>query len=385
MGFLEAAFAAQNAQGEHLMAGFSFTIKRADRLIGLTVIGTLAIVWLVLTGFDALTQFIRQLGNIGKNGFTVYDAVSYIMLTVPRRLYQMFSNAALVGGLIGLGGLAGSGELTALRAAGMSKLRIATSAAGVIAVLTICVVILGETAAPYGDQKAQQIQVRMRSSNLGATASGLWAKDGDRFINAKSAIATQVGGADTVKLVDVRVYTMTEDGQVSTFAHADSAMHNGTHWLMQNVRTTVLDAKGTHSANAASAEWESHLNPRVLEQSVIHPEYLSMKDLRRNMRYLEANGQNPGAYAVAFWGRVLFPFNVLVLVICAMPFAFGSLRSGGLGKRLFIGIILAIGWYFLQGAMVNFGTVYGMPPLFANLLPPTLLVIGAVTYFRRFG
>jgi lipopolysaccharide export system permease protein len=48
-------------------------------------------------------------------------------------------------------------------------------------------------------------------------------------------------------------------------------------------------------------------------------------------------------------------------------------------------VILAIGWYFLQGAMVNFGTVYGLSPLLANLLPTTLLVVGALAYFRRFG
>jgi lipopolysaccharide export system permease protein len=370
-------------EGNPLMA--TLTVKRADRLIGASVLGTLLLVWLVLTGFDALTQFVRQLGNIGKNGFTLYDAIAYIMLTVPRRLYQMFSNAALIGGLLGLGGLAATGELTALRAAGMSKLRIAASAAGVIAVLTLAVVIMGETAAPYGDQHAQAIQVRMRSSNLGSTSSGLWARDGGKIINAKSAIATQDGDRTTVKLVDVRVYSFTDDGQVSVFSHGDSAIHDGNQWQMTNVRTTTLDAQGTHSSHEDTQTWASRLNPHVLEQSVIHPEYLSMADLRRNMRYLEANGQNPGAYAVAFWGRALFAVNTLVLVLCAMPFAFGSLRSGGLGKRLFIGIILAIGWYFLQGAVVNFGTVYGMPPLLANLLPTTLLVAGALAYFRRFG
>lgn len=363
----------------------SFTVKRADRLIGASVLGTLLLVWLVLTGFDALTQFVRQLGNIGKNGFTLYDAIAYILLTVPRRLYQMFSNAALIGGLLGLGGLAATGELTALRAAGMSKLRIAMSAAGMIAVLTVLVVIMGETAAPYGDQHAQAIQVRMRSSNLGSTSSGLWARDGGKIINAKSAIATQEGDRTTVKLVDVRVYTFSPDGQVTVFAHGDSAIHDGNHWVMSNVRTATRDDSGVHSTTSPTETWASRLNPHVLEQSIIHPEYLSMGDLRRNMRYLEANGQNPGAYAVAFWGRAIFPINVLVLVLCAMPFAFGSLRSGGFGKRLFIGVILAIGWYFLQGAMVNFGTVYGLPPLMANLLPTVLLVGGALAYFRRFG
>jgi lipopolysaccharide export system permease protein len=363
----------------------ALTIKRADRLIGASVLGTLLLVWLVLTGFDALNQFVHQLGNIGKNGFTLYDAIAYIMLTVPRRLYQMFSNAALIGGLLGLGGLAATGELTALRAAGMSKLRIALSAAGVVAILTVCVVVMGETVAPYGDQHAQAIQVRMRSSNLGSTSSGLWARDGGRIINAKSAIAVQDGDRTTVKLVDVRVFEFSPDGQVTRFSHGDSAIHDGNQWVMTNVRNSDRDEAGVHSTQAAQQAWPSRLNPHVLEQSVIHPEYLSMSDLRRNMRYLESNGQNPGVYAVAFWGRAIFPVNVLVLVLCAMPFAFGSLRSGGFGKRLFIGIILAIGWYFLQGAMVNFGTVYGLPPLMANLLPTTLLVVGALAYFRRFG
>jgi lipopolysaccharide export system permease protein len=72
-----------------------------------------------------------------------------------------------------------------------------------------------------------------------------------------------------------------------------------------------------------------------------------------------------------------------VLVLCAMPFAFGALRSGGLGKRMFLGMLLAIGWYFLQKAMVSFGTVYGIPPLVANLLPAVVLALAAWLYFRK--
>jgi len=66
-----------------------------------------------------------------------------------------------------------------------------------------------------------------------------------------------------------------------------------------------------------------------------------------------------------------------------MPFAFGTLRSGGLGKRMFVGMLLAIGWYFLQQALVNFGTVYGVPALPANLLPAMVLALAAWLYFRR--
>jgi lipopolysaccharide export system permease protein len=186
-----------------------------------------------------------------------------------------------------------------------------------------------------------------------------------------------------VQLADVRTFTFTPDGQLSHFEWAATADHDGRQWLLHKVRSSTLDAKGVHTTLLPSEAWTTRLNPQVLAQSVIQPQYLSMRDLHRNIRYLEKNGERSGSYAVAFWGRVMYPFNGLVLVLCAMPFAFGALRSGGLGKRMFIGILLAIGWYFLQQAMVNFGTVYGMSPLLANLLPALILTGAAWFYFRR--
>ena len=361
-----------------------FSIKRVDRLVALSVLGSLLTVWLVLTGFDAVTQFLRQLGNVGKHGYTVTDATVYVLVTFPRRAYEMFGNAALIGGLLGLGGLAGTGELTALRAAGMSRLRIAGSAVGVVAVLIVGVVVMGETLAPWGDQQAQAMQLRAKTGSLGmGTSSGLWARDGNDVINARGTSLKQQGGVGSVQLSDVRVFTFGADGKLGRLVWAKTAEHNGKQWVLHDVRVTTLDAQGTHASTAAALPWRSSLDPQVLAQSVIQPQYLSMRDLRRNMDYLQGNGQSPGTYAVAFWARALYPLNVLVLVLCAMPFAFGTLRSGGLGKRLFIGMLLAIGWYFMQQAMVNFGTVYGLPPFLANLLPAMLLACIAWLYFRR--
>ncbi|NII12078.1 LPS export ABC transporter permease LptG [Oleiagrimonas sp. C23AA] len=359
-------------------------IKRADRLIAGSVLGSLLIVWVVLVGFDTLTQFLRQLGDVGKHGYTLAEAAVYIGMTVPRRLYEYFSFAGLIGGLLGLGGLAASGELTALRAAGMSKLRIAASVVAVVAALTAVVVLMGETVGPLGDQAAQAMQVRLRSNNLGLTrGSGLWARDGHDIINAKAAQAVEKDGHPSVQLADVRVFTLTDDGQLTQFSWARTADHIGGTWTLHDVQNTTLDAKGTHASTAKDQVWHSSLNPRVLEQSIVHPEYLSMVDLQRNIRYLERNGQNPGVYASAFWARALYPLNVLALVLCAMPFAFGGLRSGGLGKRLFIGILLAVAWYFLQRSLTSMGSVYGIPPLLSNLLPALVLLGVAGYYFRR--
>jgi len=76
---------------------------------------------------------------------------------------------------------------------------------------------------------------------------------------------------------------------------------------------------------------------------------------------------------------------VLALAFCAVPFAFGTLRTGGLGKRLFIGIALAITYYFFQSAVVSMGAVYNFNLALANAMPSLFLAGGATMYFRRYG
>lgn len=359
-------------------------IKRADRLIAGAVLANLLLAWLVLIGLDTFLEFAKQIGNIGRHGYTLGQAVAYILLTVPRRVYDWFLFAALIGGLLGLGGLGASGELTALRASGMSKLRICLSAAALVLALMGCVFLLGETAAPIGEQRAQTIQLAVRSGSLGMSQrSGLWAKDGDTIINAKAALARVVDGHPSVELADVRVFGFNDAGELTSFDWAKTATQSGGEWIMHAVRSTTISPQGAHSALQAQRSWKSGLDPQVLELSVVHPEYLSLRDLQRNIEYLRSNQQNPGTYANAFWARALYPLNTLVLVLCALPFAFGALRSGGLGRRLFIGLLLALGWYFLQRAVVGLGTVFGVPALAANIAPALLLICAAVWYFRR--
>src|SRR5690606_23633450 len=126
---------------------------QVDRLVMLAVLSAVGIVWLVLVGFDAFTTFVGELDEIGRGNYRLATAASFVLMTLPRRAWEMFGYAALLGSLAGLGQLAGSGELTALRAAGLSKLRICASVALSLVVLTAAVAVLGETIGPFGEQK----------------------------------------------------------------------------------------------------------------------------------------------------------------------------------------------------------------------------------------
>lgn len=359
-------------------------LKRVDKMVAIVVLSAVLMTWVLLTGFDAFTAFVGEAGDIGNGNYGLADATVRILLTVPRRAYEMFSNAALIGALLGLGTLAGSGEITALRAAGLSKLRICSSVVVALATLTLAVTVIGETAGPAGEQKAQSLSLQAKSKDVAlARGSGLWARDGEAVINAKRGTTQQTPRGLEVRLSDVRVFEFTPTGRLLSIALAKTAEHSRGAWVMQDVRRTRFDGAGATSTVEAMAAWTSGLDPRVLALSIVHPEYLSVRDLRRSIDYLQRNRQDAQVFEVAFWSRVFYPLNVLALAFCAVPFAFGTLRSGGLGKRLFLGIVLAISWYFLQRVVVNFGAVYGMPLALANLLPVFLLAAISVVYFRR--
>ena len=311
----------------------------------------------------------------------------YILLTIPRRGYQFFGYAALIGGLLGMGGLASSGELTALRAAGLSKLRICVSVIISLTVLTIGVMLIGETIGPRGEQKAEALALTAKSKDVAIGKGGsVWARDGNTVVNAKHG-RTRGGGKGnaTVELQDVRVFEFEPNGQLAALSLAKTATHSAGEWTLFDVRRT--DFKGTEAdtTTEAKTQWKSNLDPNILSVSMIHPEYLSALDLTRNIDYMTRNRQDASSYQRAYWARIFYPLNVLVLAFCAVPFAFGALRTGGLGKRLFIGIALAIMYYFFQSAVVSMGSVYNFNLALANALPSVVLAAAALFYFRRYG
>ena len=84
-----------------------------------------------------------------------------------------------------------------------------------------------------------------------------------------------------------------------------------------------------------------------------------------------------------YWSRWFYPLNVLALCLAAVPFAFGSLRSGGMGKRLFLGILFALAFWLLQ---LFFGRMAGALKFdyrIAYALPPIVMLAVSGLLFRR--
>jgi lipopolysaccharide export system permease protein len=359
-------------------------IRRSDRLIAGAVLFALMMVWLVLLGFDAIGAFAGEADDIGQGDYTAGAAATRILYTLPRRAYELFPTAAVIGCLIGLGGLAATSELTALRAAGLSKARICFGGILAIGLLTVLMMITAETIGPWGEQRAQAVAVTAKSRDMAvARWSGLWAREGDTFLNAQHGRIVGDGPDQHVELTAMRLYELEPDGRLRSLALVERAEHRGGVWTLFGVRRSTFHARHVSSELVAEEQWDSQLRPELLSQSLKRPRYLSSQDLRANIEYLERNQLDPSDYAVAYWARWFYPVNVLVLCFAAMPFAFGTLRDGGFGKRVFIGIVFGVAFFVLQRIAVDVAAVYRLDPRLGQLLPPLAVALFALVWFRR--
>jgi len=362
--------------------------KIHDLYVGRVVFGTVVLTWAVLLGLDLMLSFIEEFKDIGKGGYGAVQAMLYMVYTVPRRAYELFPYAAVVGSLMALGQLAASSELTALRAVGLSRRRLSVAVAGSLAVLTLLMVVSGETAGPWGERRANALKAssKNRGDMIVAQYSGLWAREGDVILNANGGEERDNGTDRWLELRDVRLYEFHEDGRLKSLALVKVAEHRPGGWLLRDVTRNHFTARSVTQTKVASERWASRLDAVALTAGTDKPRYLASHELASAIAYRRRNDLDASEFEVFYWGRWFYPFNVLALCLAAIPFAFGTLRSGGAGRRLFIGIVFSLGFWLLQEQSVRLAQVYHFDYRLAYLMP-TLVMLGVsfVLFRRRSG
>ena len=337
------------------------------------LLATLA-TWAVLLSFDAILAFVAELRDVGKESYTLSHAVLYTLLTVPRRLYEEFPTVAVIGSLLGLGALAARSELTVMRAVGLSKLQMGLAALLPLMVLTALMVLNIETLGPAGEQRAQMLANSKSRQLIMARYSGLWAREGNLFLNARGSSAPRVeNGESWVELDDVRLYQFDPEGRLLSLAHARKAEHRNDGWTLKDVERTFFDARSVRVDKIPSEHWKTELDDSTLAAQLARPRYLTSAELSSNIAYLRRNQLDALKFESAYWSRWFYPYNVIVLCLATLPFAFGSLRSGGFGKRLFLGILIGIGALLIQRMFVGLADVYRFDVRWAFLFPPLLI------------
>jgi len=339
-----------------------------SRYLMKSIIGHTLLVILVLLSLSTLYLFIEQQDDIGIGTYTTSDAFVYVALALPQYAFDMLPIAALIGALLSLGNLARSMELTVIRAAGVSTARIAVWVFGAGLMLMACTWVLGEYVAPPMTQYGRQLKTFAKFQDYSVAANrGAWAKDGDTVMSVQRQNAGDTYGG-------VYVFKFSPQRRLLSIGRANSAkIGSDNTWQLSNYRETQIQEDRVVASTQPSASLATRLSPEFLGLATIEPDALSVSGLSSYVEHLRENSLDSSSYETAFWARIARTVAVAVIVVLAVPFAFGPMRSTNTGARTVVGIVMGVAFFLLAKMMESGGEVFNMSPFLVAWTPTLLL------------
>ena len=342
-----------------------------------TILTSTAMVLCVLLALAAMFEFIGNLDDV-EGDFGIPQALAFAALRLPQIAFEMLPMAALIGALLGLGGLASSSELVVMRTAGISVPKLARMVGVSGIVLLVVTGLIGEFIAPPFDYFARNMRNEARATQPGRRdGNPAWVKDGSVILHLERINSEFEFGS-------VYLFRFNPDQSLRSIARAEnSGIDDNDQWILENFRETRFQDDGVQVVSSSLAVESFDLDSSLLGVTLVKPVSLSARGLMGYINYLQKNELSAERYETELWSRIATTVTVSIMPVLALAFVFGSLRSAGAGSRLMIGVMIGLGYFLASETLANSGQVFDLNPAIVSWIPTAVLLVITVVALSR--
>jgi lipopolysaccharide export system permease protein len=356
------------------------------------------VVMLALMGLFSFFTLVDQLDAV--NDRFPLSALFYIeALALPTRLYDLLPIGLLIGSIVALAGLAQRNELVILRVSGVGSIRLLGMLWAIAIPVMALAIVLSEFVTPAAEIRFSEANMVMRGKVQGGRlVSGYWFKEptesgGSRVINVGKLLSSG-------EVADISIYELNANDSLSFLRQAKRGTFEGGQMVLSGVTDTIVPdgavgalADGMRPTQALitvredpEQRMQTSLTPGRIAAKIATPERMSLVALWDYIGYLQSNQLDADRQIVAVWRKLAYPFTLIVMLTIAAPISYMQTRAGGVGAKMFIGILVGTSFFMISQLTLNVGTLYRWPPIVTALLPSTivfLLALGTVLLMER--
>ncbi len=349
-----------------------------DRYIAKTVISGCLIASFVMLSIFAFIDFVTQLNSVGTGNYGVLQAVVFVLLQLPQRLYDLSPSILLLGGILSLGAMAANSELTVMRASGVSTVRITRSVLQTGFIIAIMVALLGEYIVPPSTRTAKTYRAQaMEKKLIVGGSSDIWARDGNRYINVKKILPGY-------QLRGIHLYELDDNRQLSTMVYAERAHYQNDEWVLKNIKRSEISSTGITRSFEKQLKLKRLILLELFTVLELRPRDMSATELLTYSQYLQENKLDDDEFRLAFWIKIFTPLTCLAMLMIAMPIVFATTpRSGGVGQRLMLAVFIGVVYFVVNRSINHLGLALNVAPILSALLPLFLVMLISFYFMRR--
>ena len=316
---------------------------------------------------------------ITEYGASLWSVTRAFLLALPNIVILTFPMSVLLGSLMTFGRLSGSSEIIVMRAGGQNFLRLATPVYIMAFLISLCSIAFNEYVVPAANHAYQTIireEIMKRATPQ--TQEHIVLKTlADKKINTLMYAGKY--DSSTKLLSDITVQQFT-DGQVTQIERAKTANWNGQYWIMHD--GTIYDINASGEGIDRTLKFEEQVlpitqDPDKISRSQRKPEEMTIKEIRQQIKAMEATGGKITEWQMEMYQRFTIPVASFIFALVGAPLGLQKQRSSssiGFGILVLV-IFIYYGVMTLSGALGKGGAI---PPLLAAWIPNTLGVIAGL-------
>jgi lipopolysaccharide export system permease protein len=350
-------------------------MTRLDRYVIAHVLELTGIVALGLVSIYTLVVFVSDVNETGRGSYGVPEVLEYSLLMIPSSLYILMPIIGLLGTLMGIGALSRTGELTAMRSAGMSLSRVGAATLVAGTGFALFAFFLGDWLAPLAENTATELRDSARGS--AGSSKSIWLPDADNIVRIN-----KLESEDHIR--DVTIYELANGGLEAVLTVEDGVYVDG-HWRLSGVNRTEFGQDHVSVGSLDQLDIGGGISPKVLKEFILEANSLSAHGLMRLIAYMDDNHLDSAKYRLLLWRKLVEPITVMVMMLFAVPFVTGQLRDAGAGQKLLVGALVGIVFYVLNKVSVSLGDIYQWPAPVATGGPTLILAVLSWWRLRRAG
>jgi lipopolysaccharide export system permease protein len=366
-------------------------MQTARRYLAREIYRSTSVVLIALLGLFTFFTLVDELDTV--NARFPLAALFYLQgLSLPTRLYDLLPIGLLIGAILALSGLAQRNELVILRVSGVSGMGLLGMLWTVSIPIILGALILSEFLTPFAEIKSSEVNLLMRGRvEGGRLASGYWFKEptpngGTRIINVGKLLTS--GNVENLSIYEfpdgltLSVMTQAKSGK---FVKGKLDMQDVVETQLDpNIKNVLADAKVTTRPAVTVKQLprqtiDTTLSSERLVARILTPERMSLMALHDYIDYLNRNQLQADRQIVAVWRKMAYPFTLLVMLTIAAPISFMQTRRGGVGAKVFLGILLGTGFFMINQLALNVSLLFNWSPVVTALLPNIGAMILALT------
>ena len=330
---------------------------------------------LVLVSIEIFFSFSSEMKYLNEGNYDFSIILKYIFLSIPRSIETMFPYSILIGALLSLGAMAADMEFVAMQSAGISVRKILTIVLLQTFFISTFFYFIVDSVVPKFSSEAELLRNTALKKQSYYNKNGTWFKNKDSFIKI-----SEIYPDNTIKGISVYTYN---NNQLSSVNYIQSATFIKGKWSLQEIIKINLNEEPISKERISNIQSDELIDIKLIDIKTDKPYSLTLKDVVRNIEYLERNNLDASIQEKIFWDKILKPIATVLMLFLAMPYIFGRMRSTNTSKRIVIGLFIGIIFFIISSILPNLGLIIGIHPLISAILPLVVFAILGQYIFRH--